>query len=216
MSFADTSTLGTGPTFLRKSKRWRAASSLSHETGAHTRRVLVVACLLALRNTHLPIAHERNALFFALGPHRFATAGARRTRWLRRIVRRFFWSGCTRIHHEKHGRRSKRSRWLRNGFRRVRLIRSEHFRRTVVEPFTKLPHAQFGVFDAISSLSKRIKLQPLAPTRRTNGRFDRTSIIKRHAVFEAHIAFVERMDTRPARRKSGQCQRSQCKTHRPR
>ncbi len=178
MSFADTSTLGTGPTFLGKSIPRQVASSLSHETEAHARRVFVFARLLALRDARLPITHGRNAFFFALGPHRFATVRTHRARRFRSIFRRLFCSSCAGIDREHHGRRSKCGRWFRNGFCRVRLIRGEHFRRAVIDPGTKLPHSRFGVFDAIASLSKRIKLQPLVPTRCTNGRFDLAGVVK--------------------------------------
>lgn len=216
MSFADISTLRTGPTFLGKSIPRQVASSLSHETETHARGVLVFARRLALRDARLPITHGRNAFFFALGPRRFAAARTYRAGWFRRIVRRFVRNGCSRIDNEKHGRGRKRCRWFRNGFCRMRLIRRERFRRAVVGPATKLPHPRFGVFDAIARLSKRIKLQPLVPTRGANGRFDLARVIERHAVFKAHVPFVERMDTRSTCREARQSKRSQSKRHRPR
>jgi hypothetical protein len=92
----------------------------------------------------------------------------------------------------------------------------ESFRCDVVVATAKLSHPRFGVFNAISRLSKRIKLQPLVPTRRTDGWFGLAGIVERHAVFEPHIAFVKRVNARAARGKTGQPKRPQGETNRPR
>lgn len=155
--------------------------------------MLFFARFFALGDARLPIAHRRDAFFFALRPRCIATARAFGAGRFHGVIRFFFGLGGPGIEHEHHGWRSEGGRGFRNSFSRMRLA-GEKLGCAKVIASAKLAHAVLGVFDPIASLSKRIKLQPLVPTRSANGGFDIGVVIEGHAVFETDVAFVEGMD----------------------
>lgn len=155
--------------------------------------MLFLARFFALGDAGLPIAHRRDAFFFALRPRCVTATRAFGSGRLRRVIRFFFRLGGPSVEHEHHGWRSESRRRFGNGFGRMRLT-GEKLGRALVIAAAKLAHAVLGVFDPIAGLSKRIELEPLVPTRCANGGFDVGVVVEGHAVFEADVAFVEGVD----------------------
>jgi len=69
-----------------------------------------------------------------------------------------------------------------------------NFGRPAVVSTSKLAHAIFRIFDAIASLSERIKLEPFVPASGADGWFALGCIVEGHAVFKPDVTFVESVD----------------------
>lgn len=176
--------------------------------------MLFGARLFALGDARLPITHRRHAFFFALEPSVVACGRTRGAGRFGLLVVLLFRSCEARVDDEQHGWRGQRGRRFGNGVRSTRFTRQFLRGSIVTEAQSSEPHGR--VVDTIRGLSKRIKLEPFVPARDAHRGFDISGVFERHAVLEANIAFVQRVNARATRGEAAKTGRSQCLTNDPR